>query len=109
MPTIKKFERKKPLKQGRSKEAAEIYNTSKWKKLRNAYFMLHPICEMCLKAYNDGNISLEEMNPTEEIHHIKPILKANSKLEMIERAFDGNNLIALCKFHHHKIHNNMKK
>lgn len=101
MATINKGKKKKQVKQGRSKEASEIYNSTKWKKLRQAYFLQNPICEMCLEEDN--------VSPTEEIHHIKPILKGESRLEMEELAYNPNNLIALCKFHHHQVHNNMKQ
>lgn len=100
MATINLGKKKKQVKQGRSKEASEIYNSQRWKKLRAAYFMLHPICEMCEKE--------DKVSPTEEIHHIKPILTGESRLKMEELAYDSNNLIALCKEHHHQVHNNMK-
>lgn len=100
MPTINKGTKKKQVKQGRSKEASEIYNTSRWKKLRSAYLMLHPLCEMCLEE--------EKISPTEEVHHIKPILTGESRLEMEQLAYNPSNLIALCKEHHHQIHNNLR-
>lgn len=100
MPTINK-PKKKQVKQGRSKEASEIYNTSRWKKLRQSYLMLHPLCEMCLEE--------EKTSPTEEVHHIKPILTGESRLEMEQLAYNPNNLIALCKEHHHLIHNRLRR
>lgn len=97
MATINKPKKKKDYKKvGRNIEASEIYNTSRWKKLRSAYFMLHPLCEHCLLE--------EKITPTEEIHHLKPILSGVDRLEMEELAYNPNNLVALCKFHHHQIH-----
>lgn len=107
MPTINK-PKKKQVKQGRSKEASEIYNNSRWKKLRNAYLMQHPLCEECLRLLDDGIIDISEVQPTKEIHHINPILTGESRLEMEELAYDGNNLMALCQHHHHQLHNNLK-
>lgn len=100
MPTINKT-KKKQVKQGRSKEAADIYNSVRWRKLRQAYFIQNPLCELCLKE--------DKINPTEEIHHIKPILTGQSLLEKEELAYDPNNLLALCKDCHHRLHNEMKK
>lgn len=105
MPTINR-PKKKPVKQGRSKEASEIYNTSKWRKLRNSFLMMHPICQMCLEEEKRGE--RDTVNLTEEIHHIKPILKGKDRLEMESIAFSANNLIALCKYHHHQIHNQLR-
>lgn len=106
MATINK-PKKKQVKQGRSKEASEIYNTQQWKKLRAAYYMLHPLCEMCLKEEANGDRNT--VNITEEIHHITPILKGKDKLEMESLAYNPNNLIALCKYHHHLIHNTYRR
>ena len=105
MPTINKKQLKPPKdKQIRySKQTAQsYYNTSQWKKLRLAYFMEHPLCEYCLA---EGKTV-----PTEEIHHIKPILSVEDDLQRKDLAFNPNNLVALCKDCHHKIHNhNLKK
>lgn len=98
MPTINLPKKKKHIKQGRTKEAYDLYNTSQWKNLRRNYFILHPLCEECLKR--------DIIKPTEEIHHIKPILTGKTKLEMESLAYDPNNLIALCKECHHKQHSN---
>ena len=96
MPTINKPKKKSNVKVGRNIEASELYNTSRWKKLRNSYYMLHPLCEHCLLE--------DKITPTEEIHHLKPILTGKDKLEMEELLLNPNNLVALCKFHHHLIH-----
>ena len=100
MPSLNK-PKKKTIKRGRSKEAWDLYNTSKWRKLREAHFMLHPLCERCLK---EGKTS-----PTEEIHHIKPILTGGDELEMEKLAYDPDNLIGLCKECHHEVHNEMRR
>ena len=81
--------------------AQNYYNTTGWKKLRNAYLMQHPLCEMCLK---EGKTSI-----TEEIHHKIPILTGLTDSERTSLLLNANNLIALCKYHHHLIHKQMKK
>ena len=100
MPTINKGQKKKSeyKKNGDNVIAARIYNTPEWKALRKAKKMSNPICEICWK---DGKVS-----PTEEIHHIKPILSGKDELQMMDIAYDYDNLISLCKECHHKIHNN---
>ena len=100
MPTINKGIKKKPdyTKRGDNILAAKIYNTQQWKNLRKVKLQSNPVCEMCLEA---GKIS-----PTEEIHHITPILSGKDELEMMDLAFNYDNLISLCKECHHKIHNN---
>ena len=100
MPTINKQPKKKPdySKRGDNILAAKIYNTPQWKNLRKIKLQANPVCEMCL---NEGKVT-----PTEEIHHIRPILTGQDELEMMDIAYDYNNLISLCKECHHKIHNN---
>lgn len=102
MPTINKPKKKQNYKKhGRNEEVAEIYNSPQWKKLRKAYFIQNPLCEMCLEE--------NKVTPAEEVHHVKPILTGASRLEMEELAYNPNNLRSLCQFHHHLIHKEMKK
>lgn len=108
MPTIKLLSKKKTEHKGsENKDTRQIYSSRRWRTLRNAYFMDHPICEMCLKEYEEQKI--DHVNPTEEIHHIKAILKGKDKLEMDSIAYNPNNLMALCKYHHHTIHKLLHK
>lgn len=96
MPLINKPNKKKvSVKHDRNADIAKIYNSSKWQKLRAAYFMQHPLCEKC------GAV-------TQEIHHIKPISTGKSLAEMQGLAYNPDNLMALCTECHHKIHNLMK-
>lgn len=97
MPTINKGKKvNNYIRHGDNLTVHKIYNTAKWQKLRNSYLMFHPLCEMCLK---DGKTVAAE-----EIHHIKPISTGKDELEMKDLAYNGNNLIALCKDCHHKVH-----
>lgn len=81
----------------RHKERQEIYNTKRWKDLRRLIVQEHPLCEDCLK---NGRIT-----PTEEVHHIlSPFKKGLSEEEKIKRAYDVDNLVALCKDCHIKRH-----
>ena len=99
MPTILRRKTKRH-KEGLNIDIAKIYNSSKWKKLRDSYFMYHPLCEMCLKQ--------GETTPTDEIHHIRPIRTGKDITEMRSLAYDPCNLMALCTECHHKVHNNFR-
>ena len=59
-----------------------------WKRIRDKYVSQHPFCELC---YEKG-ILVE----TEEVHHKKKLSDGGSH--------DRDNLIALCKSCHSKIH-----
>ena len=59
-----------------------------WKRIRDKYVSLHPFCEIC---YAKG-ILVE----TEEVHHKKPLSEGGTH--------DRDNLIALCKSCHARIH-----
>lgn len=59
-----------------------------WKRIRDSFAAAHPLCQKCLE---EGRYT-----PTEEIHHIVPLSKGGTH--------DRNNLIALCKSCHARIH-----
>lgn len=100
MPTIFKPKKKNQPKHNKNIDISKIYNTPQWKNLRNAYFLQHPLCEKCLE---EGKTT-----PTEEIHHIKPISTGADLEEMKSIAYNPDNLMALCKECHHRIHQQMK-
>lgn len=99
MPTLYKPKKsytlkyKKHDKQG---QIQKIYNSSIWQKLRNCYLIEHPLCEVC---ESEGRIV-----PAVEIHHIREISNGESLEEMMDIAYNPNNLQALCIECHHKIH-----
>lgn len=105
MPTIQKAKRTKHKRNGsrysdpETKHAIsqKIYNSTRWKNLRRAYLMEHPLCEMCL---SEGITT-----PACEVHHIRHINVGNDELEMMDIAYDPLNLMSLCSSCHDKIHN----
>lgn len=101
MPYITKKKTNLKRKQGKQKQIATLYSSSKWQKLRAAYIMENPLCEICLQE----NVT----NVAQEIHHKKPISRGETIEEMKELAFDYGNLQSLCTYHHHEIHKQMKQ
>lgn len=73
----------------------EVYNTSKWRKLRELKLMKQPLCEMCLE---EGKVT-----PALDVHHKIPILTD------IDKAFDEDNLMSLCRKCHLKIHEQLRR
>ena len=59
-----------------------------WKRIRDRYAAAHPLCELCQK---NGLLI-----PTEEIHHKTPLSEGGTHNE--------ENLIALCKSCHARLH-----
>lgn len=81
----------------RHKERQALYQSKRWKDLREYMVMTHPLCEDCLK---EGRITA-----TTEIHHIKsPFQRGLSEEEKARRAYDEDNLVALCRDCHIKRH-----
>lgn len=104
MPTLykpKKTTNYQCRKQGDTALIQKIYNSTQWKKLRKAYLMEHPLCEVCQQ---EGHVT-----PAVEIHHIRSISSGNDELEMKDIAYNPYNLMALCEYHHHEIHNEDRK
>lgn len=71
----------------RNKDSKRRYGRA-WKRIRDKYVSMHPFCEVC---YEKG--SLVE---TEEVHHKKPLSEGGTH--------ERDNLIALCKSCHSRIH-----
>lgn len=98
MPTLYK-PKKKYVRENINNRAErnEIYNTNKWRKLRNATFLQQPLCRVCEL---EGKIT-----PTEDIHHLISLLSTNDPNLRRKIAFDPYNLIGVCKKCHNRIHN----
>ncbi len=59
-----------------------------WKRIRDSYANVHPLCEECMKK----GVYVK----TEEVHHKQPLSQGGTH--------DRDNLIALCKECHARIH-----
>ena len=79
-------------------ESAPYYNSQYWKRLRNSYIRLHPICQMC---------ALENRStPAEQVHHRIPFMTGKTEEERWNLLLNPDNLMSLCIRHHKEIHNN---
>lgn len=81
-----KQEAKRYEKYQRDPATKKRYGRS-WKRIRDRYVALHPLCEQCEKH--------GKMTPTEEVHHIKPLSQGGTH--------DFNNLMSLCTSCHSEI------
>lgn len=95
MPTINKGAKPANKSVNRA-ERIKIYNTSRWKKLRIAKLMKDPLCEICLQK---GIITAAI-----DIHHIDSFMNYEG-LDRVEKAYNINNLMSICKQCHQKEHN----
>ena len=101
MPTICKTRRQKNNKGNQyDKDQRKVYNTERWRKLRDWKFIQNPLCELCLK---EGTIT-----PAEDVHHIRSFMSSDTPEARYQLAYDPENLMSLCKRHHQAIHNKRK-
>lgn len=94
MPTITKTP--KPANKSINRiERIKVYNSKRWKKLRLVKLMKDPLCEICLQK---GIIT-----PAIDIHHIDSFMNYYG-IDRIEKAYNINNLMSICKVCHKKEH-----
>lgn len=73
-----------------------LYQDKRWKKLREAYRALHPLCEICeMEGY---------VTPQDAIHHLHIISSGETLEEQQALCFDPNNLCSVCRHHHDVFH-----
>ena len=73
-----------------------IYNSARWRKLREAKMISDPLCEMCL--------SRGVTRPATDVHHIQSFMEAEDMETRKVLAFDPTNLMSLCDECHSRIH-----
>ena len=96
MPTLQKPSKQKSRTFNRE-DRQKIYQSAKWKKLRLAKLMANPLCEICL----DKGI----VRSAEDIHHKDSFLNYTGN-KRLEKAYDYNNLLSVCKECHSQLHLN---
>lgn len=73
-----------------------IYNSARWRKLREAKMISNPLCEMCLSR---GVTRLAT-----DVHHIQSFMEAMDMETRKVLAYDPTNLMSLCDECHSAIH-----
>lgn len=95
MPIINRLNRKdysRNRNTEKRKLRMKVYQSKKWNDIKNAHLMQYPVCEICNKEL------------AEDVHHIETFLIDNSI--DLDKAFDPDNLLSVCKTCHGKLHNN---
>ena len=92
-----------------AKEYAKgFYNSSAWKRTRNAYYSFRRgQCERCKAEYEEGKRSLAEINPGSIVHHKEYITPDNLSDPTIALSFE--NLELLCRSCHELEHKGIKR
>ena len=85
---IRYFPKPKPFQY--MKRNQKFYDSTAWRRCRNYYISLHPLCEQCER---EGRITVGQV-----IDHIKPLDQTDPYKD---DPFNENNLQTLC----HKCHN----
>lgn len=99
MPTIYKPERKKRVydnRDGKRGERHRIYDTERWRRLRDAKFADQPLCELCLR---EGRV-----RAADEIHHVVSFMSVPEGAGRTALAYDWDNLMSLCSECHRRVH-----
>lgn len=99
MPTINK-PKKTPKKRIGDKlydMRRAIYQTRRWRRLRELKLLDTPLCEICATK--------DIIRPAVDVHHITSFVSASTQEQCVFLAFDYNNLQSLCKECHQRIHN----
>ena len=94
MPTLQKPSKQKS-RTFKREDRQKIYQSAKWKKLREAKLMADPLCQRCLAK---GIIK-----PSVDIHHIDSFMNYTGNMRL-QKAYDYNNLESLCKECHSSEH-----
>lgn len=101
MPTLYHAKKKKIWSEKAKKEERlkreEIYFSSEWRKIRQAYLREHPVCEFCNR--------LGIVKPAMAVHH-KDGFNNYTGEDFYNKAYDYNNLVSLCNEHHSFLHRN---
>ena len=99
MPYIVK-PKPKQTRKVKVEDRQSIYQSTKWKQLRQAKLMQQPLCEICLK---NGMVTIAD-----DVHHIDSFLNYSGN-QRLNKAFDFSNLMSVCKECHGKIHSGIIK
>ena len=97
MPTINKKEiKEKSVKYKHDNKSTDFYGSMAWRRLRDTFISLHPLCQCCLEH--------GKVEPATQAHHIIPFLRGGDEQERWELFLDEKNLLALCDKCHTALH-----
>lgn len=97
MPTIsKKRIKEKTVKYPHNDKSTDFYGSMAWRRLRDTFISLHPLCQFCLEQ--------NKIEPATQCHHAVPFLRGNNEQERWELFLDEKNLIPLCSKCHTAVH-----
>ncbi len=85
-------------RQRNSYQAQRVYNSARWERLSKAIRKRDPYCFDCIQEYQAAkrlNKPLPMVRESKSVHHIRKIRESES-----DAWFDGDNLVALCDYHH---------
>ena len=97
MPYLKKYTKPKEYKKKDTKD--DIYHSKRWQTMRLNYLQHHPLCEIC-EAANKTTLA-------KDVHHKDSFNHYYGDMRIM-KAYDYNNLMALCRFHHNELHKGNK-
>ena len=88
--------KKERIRSDRYKIRKKVYRTSAWQNLRKSYIECHPLCECCMidKKYV----------PAQVVHHKDSFCNYSNIGDIESKAYDPDNLIALCEKCHDTLH-----
>lgn len=94
-------EREKDQNKRRNEKWNHYYGNPKWKKLRDYYMSLSPLCKDC--AIEGRSV------PADECHHTVPWSWFTLEEDRWRALLDVDNLCPLCKHHHLERHQHLYK
>lgn len=100
MPTINRKlikEKNIPYIKERDLKSSEFYGSKAWRRFRNTFLSLHPICECCLEH---GYVT-----PSTDVHHKIPWMRGKNEEEQWNLFLDEKNCMSLCERCHIGLHN----
>ncbi|WP_177207028.1 HNH endonuclease [Prevotella sp. KH2C16] len=77
-----------------------MYASARWRRMSAAYLLRHPLCEQCMQR----GLTV----PAVDVHH-RVSFTAFDGMQMLAVAYNPDNLVALCKECHTKIHLHAKE
>ena len=82
----------------------QFYNTTKWRKARQAHLVREPLCQQCLR---EGKVYAGSIEDPLQVHHIRSPFQ-NGKIDW-ELGLDDSNLETICSYHHGLEHGGPEK